>query len=152
MKERLDDLAKYRQDALQANGLRGHVTFAVDGSVPIRSVEASTGDVVCGAIRETVVYTPAKGHAIEQDADQLAFGPTVPAGAYGAVTGTVDWQVCLEQYGQSKIMVFGWDVGDDGALVGTPVPKGVSLPPDPAQKLVTPDATPDAPASSAAST
>lgn len=147
--DRLDELAKYRQDTPQANGLRAHVTFAVDPTVPFRAVEASTGDLVCGAIRETVVYIPAAGHAIEQDADQLAFGATVPPGAYRSMTATVDWQVCLEQYGQSKPVVFGWDPSDDGTIVGTPVGKGHSLPPDPAQKTAVPD---DVASSAAAST
>jgi hypothetical protein len=147
--DRLDELAKYRQDTQQANGLRAHVTFAVDTTVPFRAVEASTGDIVCGAIRETAVYIPAAGHAIEQDADQLAFGATVPPGAYRAMTGTVDWQVCIEQYGQSKPVVFGWDPSDDGTIVGTPLAKGHSLPPDPAQKIAAPD---DAASSAAAST
>ncbi|MGH8888335.1 MAG: hypothetical protein ACRDV3_01070 [Acidothermaceae bacterium] len=132
--DRLDELAQYPQDKPQANGLRGHFTFAVDTSVAPKSIEASTGDLVCGAIRETVVDTPAPGHVIEQDPDQPLFGASLAPGAYMSVTGTVDWQVCLEQYAGSPIVAFGWDPGPAGSFVGVPEPKGRHLPADPAEQ------------------
>ena len=131
--DRLDELARYPQDKPQANGLRGHVTFGVDTSVAPKSVEASSGDLVCGAISETVVYTPAAGHVIEQDPDRPLFGQGLAPGAYLSVTGRVDWQICLEQYAGSPIAAFGWDPSMSGSFVGVPEPKGRHLPADPAE-------------------
>lgn len=137
--DELDVLAKYPQGKPQANGLRGNVTFVEDASVPIYGVEASSEDIVCGAIRETDTYTPAPGYAISQDAERQAFGAALQPGLYRSVTETRDWQVCMFGLVDSPSVPIAWDPTYRAAVSGVPVPKGQHLPPDPAQHPATLD-------------
>jgi len=146
--DELDDLASHRQDTPQDNGLRGHFTFEADpGAAPLE-VRLVGGDLLCGAIRETVVYTPAPGHAIEQDADQLAFGITVPPGAYREIDVVSEWQICLNQPTGSKVVAIGYDSTYSGGVTGRPEPSGVTLPADPGQRLPGGPDLPDIPGES----
>lgn len=138
----LKEIAKTRQDSLQGNGLRAHVAFTADAAVPIFAVEASTGDVACGAIVQTTTYTPSAGHSIKQDDGRMAFGAALAPGAYKSVTESIEWEICVEQAGGSKRAVLAWDQSDEPGVGGVRAPTGSGLTADPAQKLV-PDATSD---------
>lgn len=131
--DELDFLAKYPQGTPQANGLRGTVTFAKDTAVPLYGVEASSEDIVCGAIRETDTYTPAPGYAISQDAERHAFGAALQPGLYRSVTQTREWQVCIFGLADSPPVPIAWDPTYHAAVSGVPVPKGEHVLPDPAQ-------------------
>jgi hypothetical protein len=109
--------------------------------VPTFAVEASMGDLACGAIVQTTTYTPSAGHSIKQDGGHIAFGAALAPGAYKAVTERVEWQVCVEEFG-GKMGALAWDQSQEPGVTGLPAPNGSGLTPDPAQKLV-PDASSD---------
>lgn len=129
----LQEIAKTRQDAVQPNGLRAHFSYAADPTTRIFAVEASTGDIACGALKQTTTYTPSSGHVIRQDDARVAFGAALAPGMYKSVTETVEWEICIEQGGGSKEVVLAWDQSFDPGVVGVPA---THLPPDPAQKIV----------------
>lgn len=132
----LQEIAKTRQDAIQPNGLRAHFTYAADSATHTFAVEASTGDIACGALKQTTTYTPSSGHAIKQDDARVAFGAALAPGSYKAITETVEWEVCIEHGGGSKKVVLAWDQSFDPGVTGVSVGAGSRLTPDPAQKIV----------------
>jgi hypothetical protein len=138
----LQSVAKTPQDTLAPNGLRAHVTYAVDEGTRTFAVEASTGDIACGAVKQTTTFTPASGHLIEQDEERVAFGAPLSPGAYKSVSETVEWEICLEQGGGNKQAVLAWDQSLEPGVTGVRALSGSHLTKDPAQKIL-PDASPD---------
>ena len=147
----LKELAKTRQDAVQPNGLRAHFSYAPDPSTRTFAVEASTGDLACGALKQTTTYAPSSGHVIKQDDARVAFGASLAPGSYTSVTETVEWEICIEQDGGGKKVVLAWDQSFDPGVAGARVAAGSRLTPDPAQKIV-PDTSSDGGSGGAPST
>jgi hypothetical protein len=94
--ERVAQLAMYRQDAVQVNGLLGHFAFSASAADPLVVVADTFGyDLACQPIHETVQYRPTPGKLVNQDAARHNWGPELKPGFYHQVVSRDVWQTCF---------------------------------------------------------
>jgi hypothetical protein len=89
-------IAKHRQDTVQRNGLRGHVSFTVSAQDP--SFLVRVGDqqaMACAVVRVRSVYTEYHGKYPYQTTDRLNWGAELAPGKYRSVTLAAVMQTCF---------------------------------------------------------
>jgi hypothetical protein len=113
MGARLAQIAAHAQDAVQSNGLFGHMRFFVDPRDPLVEVaEADGSALACQAVRETAAYRPPAGGAIVQDDARQNWGRSLAPGQYATVTNHGAWQTCflISRNAHAPVIVLNQDV------------------------------------------
>jgi hypothetical protein len=116
---RTGEIARYRQNHVQVNGLIGHFRFYVSRHDPLVDVTDTGADLACAPVRETVHYTAQPGRVILQDSARRNWGPRVPPGDYQALNSTDVWQTCalIPPTSGQPIGILDQDIGGSLATV-----------------------------------
>ncbi|MCU1591759.1 MAG: hypothetical protein JWP11_3015 [Frankiales bacterium] len=109
---RVATLTAHLQDQVQAGGAIGHFRFYASPADPLIEVtDAGGSELACQVVRETVVYTPTRGHSIRQDRGHM-WGQDLRPGQYRRITHRDLWATCfiIPPDGASQIAVLDHDV------------------------------------------
>jgi hypothetical protein len=118
------EIAEYRQDQPQRNGLIGHFTYRSEPGEPVFQVLSSGSGFACTALRTRAVYTAAPGGGDpQQTRDRKNWGPELAPGAYRSITSNGVSQTCflVPEGGQGPSYVLGGDYREESVITGVPL-------------------------------
>jgi hypothetical protein len=102
-------LAEHPQGSVFANGLVGHSSFAASGRL-FEFYAGAFGELACGVVWNTVVFTPRGRYYPQQGPDRNQWGPELAPGLYASVTDRDQNQTCFSISGaDAPVAVVGGD-------------------------------------------